>query len=319
MVFYIATRSIFRPQYGAANHPSPRLWLGSADVGADLTLFPGYGLIVNATVNPDFGEVQPDQLLLNVTSFETYYPEMRPFFTQAMDLFQTVGGMDQLQSMFYSRRIGLDVPILGAVKVTGRPITGLAFGFVDAFVDGPWQHGADENSPDGSVAYHPERPFHLGPTDELPAIEVIPENFVAATARVTLAGRSWVGARFSAATPLDGSCSAADLAMAPPPGRCRVGGLNAFGLDTNLKTDSGDWGIFGQLAVAQAVLGAPRVEKDGTVINPGDSGAGGFVRAGKLGGEGFRLQLGYDYEAPTLDLNAVGFQLDQNLHDTHLD
>src|SRR5262249_49767416 len=151
--------------------------------------------------------------------------------------------------------------------------------------------------PDGSFSFHADRPFHLGPTDELPTAELVPENFVAATARATLIGSSWVGARFSAATPLGGACSAADLARPAAPARCTTYGVNAYGTDMNLKTANGDYGLFGQAALTQAVLGSPRLLRDGTVIAPGDLGTGGFVRAGKLGGEGFRLQLGYDYAA----------------------
>src|SRR5262249_24344220 len=168
----------------------------------------------------------------------------------------------------------------------------------------PWQEKPDEDHPDGAIGFHPERPFHLGPNDELPDVRLVPENFVAATARATLGGSSWAGGRFSAATPLDGGST---------------NGVKAFGADLNLKTASGDYGLFGQAAVAQSALGPTRTQRDGTVIAPGDAGAGGFVRAGKLGGEGPRLQVGYDYAAPRFDLNAVGFQHDSNIHDGHLD
>ena len=315
IVPYVAMRSLFRPRSSDPTLPSPRVGFGSADVGADLALYPGRGLVLNATLNPDFGEVQPDQIVLNVSSFETYYPEQRPFFTQGMDLFQTAGGLDSTQALFYSRRIGLTVPILGAAKLTGAPLPGLSIGLLDAIVDGPWQRGAA----DGSIDFHAERPFHLGPAEELPPDEVVPENFAAATARVALGGSSWIGGRIAAATPLGGECSAADLARTPVPARCTTHGVNAGAIDASLKTPDGDYGLFGQAVVSQSVLGQTRSERDGTAIAPGDVGAGGFVRAGKLGGEGLRLQGTYTYASPKFDLNSVGFSLDSNLHDGAVD
>src|SRR5262249_6544447 len=56
----LASRALVRPQHAAPARPDGRVAIGSADVGADLALFPGHGLLLNATLNPDFGEVQPD-------------------------------------------------------------------------------------------------------------------------------------------------------------------------------------------------------------------------------------------------------------------
>ena len=276
---YIAARALFRPN--DPMRPSSREALGAGDIGGDLNYAPGYGLLINATLNPDFGEVQPDQIILNVSSFETFYPELRPFFTQGLDLFNTVGGPDfvGIQSMFYSRRIGLEAPIVGAVKVTGRPSHTLSFGLVEALVDA-------------------DRPFRVGNQGEPPAI-IDHENFVAASLRLKLGRSSFVGGRFSAATPF---------------GDGPTNGVNAGGIDADVKTDAGDYGLFGQVAASQSVRGATRVQRDGTSIAPGDVGAGGFFRFGKLGGEGFRLQLGYDFATPKFDLNAIGFQKDSNYH-----
>jgi hypothetical protein len=103
---------------------------GSARLGADLKVGLGKGLVLNATVNPDFAQVEADPAQLNLTAFETIYPERRPFFTEA---YQYIEG--PVPNYFYSRRIGAhprgpistayaDVPdfttILGAAKLTGR-------------------------------------------------------------------------------------------------------------------------------------------------------------------------------------------------------
>ena len=61
---------------------------------------------MSATVNPDFAQVEQDPAVLNLTVFETFFPEKRTFFTQGMELFNQVGGEGMPQTLFYSRRIG---------------------------------------------------------------------------------------------------------------------------------------------------------------------------------------------------------------------
>jgi hypothetical protein len=112
------------------NDPFAEKSEGSASIGGDFKLGLGKGLVLNGTVNPDFAQVEVDPAQLNLTAFETIYPERRPFFTEAS---QYIEG--RVPNYFYSRRIGAhprgstssayaDVPdfttILGAAKLTGR-------------------------------------------------------------------------------------------------------------------------------------------------------------------------------------------------------
>ena len=113
------------------------------------------GLTLTATVNPDFGQVEADPAVVNLTSFETFYQERRPFFVEGsgnlrFDLDCNDGACTGL---FYSRRIGRqprgypDVPdggfvsvpaqttILGAAKLTGR-VGGFAIGGLSALTAG---------------------------------------------------------------------------------------------------------------------------------------------------------------------------------------
>ncbi len=124
--------------------------------GADLRYGLSSSLTLDATVNPDFGQVEVDPAVVNLTAYETYFQEKRPFFVERSSLFDygTPGcnincgnGLD----LFYSRRIGrppqgaalayaagpyADVPenttILGAAKLTGRTAGGLSVGVLDA-------------------------------------------------------------------------------------------------------------------------------------------------------------------------------------------
>jgi len=97
--------------------------------GADVKVGFGPNLTLDGTVNPDFGQVEADPAVVNLSAFETFFPEKRPFFLTSSDL------ISRESNYFYSRRIGarpvgpaagdfVDYPdtatILGAAKLTGR-------------------------------------------------------------------------------------------------------------------------------------------------------------------------------------------------------
>jgi hypothetical protein len=117
-------------------------------MGADLKYGLTSNLTLDGTINPDFGQVEADPAVLNLTAFETRFEERRPFFLEGMSIFQF--GPDPEQA-FYSRRIGrapqladlapdgVDVPgasrILGAGKLTGRVANGTLLGVLAAVTD----------------------------------------------------------------------------------------------------------------------------------------------------------------------------------------
>ncbi|QSQ11784.1 DUF5916 domain-containing protein [Myxococcus landrumensis] len=312
---YLAARGLARPQFSDASRPTPRLLSPSMDVGLDVRAALTSELSLAATFNPDFGEVEADELLLNLSTFEAYFPERRPFFTQGMELFQPVG-MDTGDSplaLFYSRRIGLTTPLLGAVKVTGS-VGDVQVGILDAFVTGPWQ-GQDEANPDHGLRLDWRRPLHVGPGMELPGRPSPTMHFLAAVARGRVGEGSVVGGAVTLANPLSGTCTAEDSALDEDlrPAACRARGGYSGALDFDLKTRDGQWGVFGMLVASRVDGGLPsRVLEDGTRLHDGDSGAGGYLRAGRFGGEGLRPEIGVDVASPTLSLSAAGFQRAQN-------
>jgi hypothetical protein len=101
--------------------------------GGDLKMGLGPNFTLEATFNPDFGQVEADPAEVNLTAFETFFSERRPFFLEGTQLLAARGN-------FYSRRIGarpltpnasfseaIDyTTILGAAKVTGRTSNGLS-------------------------------------------------------------------------------------------------------------------------------------------------------------------------------------------------
>lgn len=121
---------------------------GQTNAGADLRYGLGSTFMLDAAVNPDFGQVEVDPRVINLSAFETFFPERRPFFTRDDRLFDfgLSGGSNNL---FYSRRIGRspqgpdpsdaefvdraeETRILGAAKLTGRTESGLTIGVLGA-------------------------------------------------------------------------------------------------------------------------------------------------------------------------------------------
>ena len=145
----------------AANAGNPLLpiYKDRPEAGADIKYLVTSNMTLDATINPDFGQVDLDPAVINLTAFETYFPEKRPFFISGSGAFD-FGGFNcffcsnvSSLSLFYSRRIGrsplaarelllrsvaayTDVPnntaILGATKLTGRTAGGLTVGALDA-------------------------------------------------------------------------------------------------------------------------------------------------------------------------------------------
>lgn len=124
--------------------------------GLDLKWGLTSNLTLNATINPDFGQVEVDPAVVNLTAFETFFQEKRPFFLEGAQIFTNFGqgGSNNFwgfntsdPSIFYSRRIGrspqlsasgdfTDEPsattILGAAKLTGKTSHGWSLGFLEA-------------------------------------------------------------------------------------------------------------------------------------------------------------------------------------------
>ena len=100
------------------------------DIGGDLKLGLSSNVTLDATINPDFGQVDADPAELNLSAFETFFPEKRPFFTEGVQIFRYE--LDRGGSLLYTRRIGASAPIIGATKVSGRTGGGLSFGFFGA-------------------------------------------------------------------------------------------------------------------------------------------------------------------------------------------
>jgi hypothetical protein len=122
-------------------------------LGADIKYGIGSNLTLTATINPDFGQVELDPAVVNLTAFETFFPERRPFFLEGSEIFN-FGYNSNVQMgneprILHTRRIGrtpqgripgsalfaedpTQTPIAGAVKLSGKTSDGWAVGVLNA-------------------------------------------------------------------------------------------------------------------------------------------------------------------------------------------
>jgi hypothetical protein len=150
---------------------------GSGSAGLDLKLGLSSNFTLDATANPDFGQVEADPSVVNLTAYETFYQEKRPFFLEGRKILSfEVEDEDQL---FYTRRIGhapsrdpseegaevLDAPrattILTALKVTGKTPGGLSVGLLQSFTQKEMAHIAVPSGPLG-IGVEPFSSYSVG-------------------------------------------------------------------------------------------------------------------------------------------------------------
>ena len=88
------------------------------DFGMDAKLALSSSLNLDLTYNPDFSQAEVDQQITNLERFELFFPEKRQFFLENSDLFANFGS--QRIRPFFSRRIGLDAPVLAGARLSGK-------------------------------------------------------------------------------------------------------------------------------------------------------------------------------------------------------
>ena len=142
----------------------------SVAVGGDVKYRIASNLTLDATINPDFGQVEADPAVLNLSAYESFFDERRPFFVAGRGLFSVDVNCSAVncngENLFYSRRIGrtpqlggiygdtvplLPTTIIGAAKMIGRLPGGLTVGLLDAVTQ-------EEKNP-GDTTYEPMTNF----------------------------------------------------------------------------------------------------------------------------------------------------------------
>ena len=157
-IFDVTPYGVAKAETFAAEEGNPFLNDGKSfggNVGLDAKIGITNNMTMDLTINPDFGQVEADPSVVNLSAYETFYEEKRPFFIEGNNITNFGlgigdGGIGN-DGLFYSRRIGrrpqgypsleesdwyADVPkytnILGAAKLTGKSKDGLSIGIVEA-------------------------------------------------------------------------------------------------------------------------------------------------------------------------------------------
>ncbi|MDQ6926938.1 MAG: carbohydrate binding family 9 domain-containing protein, partial [Candidatus Eremiobacteraeota bacterium] len=171
----------------APGAPGDPFWHATAmrtNLGGDVKAGLPNGLTLTGTLNPDFGQVEADPAVVNLSAFETFFPEKRPFFIEGANVFDfgrlRVNSSYGYEQFFYSRRVGrppqrsladdstvtyLDQPdgttILGAAKVSGR--TGpWSVGLLDAVTNVATGRFVRSDGERGTAPVEPRSNFFVG-------------------------------------------------------------------------------------------------------------------------------------------------------------
>jgi len=295
---------------------------GHATMGADFKYGLTSNLTLSATVNPDFGQVEADPAVVNLSAFETFFQEKRPFFNEGLDIFQfRLGGGDgNSQGLFYTRRIGRapqgeadprggyaqelrHTTILGAAKISGKTPSGWTIGLT----------GALTGQEDAGVVDSLGRSFR-------DAVEPRTTYLVGRLAKEVRSG----------ATQLGIFGTAVDRALPASLDFLRSSAFTA-GVDFNHQFRRKTYYVSGWIVGSQ-VFGSPnainetqrsssryfqRPDNDYVTYDSTRISLGGFAAnlvLGKQGGGSWRFATGVDTRSPGFEVNDAGYQRSVDWH-----
>jgi hypothetical protein len=159
------------------NQPGKKNWTSSVNGGMDVKYGLSQSLTLDMTLIPDFGQVQSDNQVLNLSPFEVKFNENRSFFTEGTEFFNK-------GNLFYSRRIGgtplhfYDVPnlvdsnehivsnpsetkLINATKISGRLRNGLGIGFFNALTEPQYALVEDDQNRQRKIQTSPLTNFNI--------------------------------------------------------------------------------------------------------------------------------------------------------------
>ncbi len=302
--------------------------------GADFKWLLLPSLTLDGAILPDFGQVEADKVVLNLSSFETYFPEKRPFFLEAADIFQT-----PLQ-LVYTRRIGRAAylpelpgdlefatypdpsPIYGALKLTGNLGEGWSVGALLALSGGST---AEAQRP-SELVLDPNGALHATPAGR--KREYVAEPLTAYKVlrlRRNFSGGSSLGVMMTGVSRLESSSAYPQIpgpggertTLCPggeevPPGQRCFHNAYTLGVDGKYRFLGGDFSLGGQVVGSLIEGGPEREQRDGNFIRSGDVSPGGKIQLKKEGGGHIRLGATYSALGKTLDFNDLGYMQRQN-------
>jgi hypothetical protein len=273
---------------------------------------------LDAAFNPDFAQVEADQVILNLTNVETFLPEKRPFFLEGIDAFSF-----PLQ-VFYSRRIGA-APIAPTVNTDQRladvpsPATIYGAGKLVGRLGPAWTIGAL------SALTAENRVTVVNSTTNTSANQVAAPTTAFNVLRLKREiGAGHIGVIGTSSTRFEGTGSypantnpmlqdCPSGAVVPLGSRCFH---DAFigGLDGRWRSQSAEYVVAGAFVQSYINGGPPALQRDGTEIGAGATSPGGWLRVAKEGGKHLLWSAEYTGAGRVLQYNDVGYMPRQNLH-----
>ncbi|MEO7736005.1 MAG: DUF5916 domain-containing protein, partial [Kofleriaceae bacterium] len=307
---------------------------GESDRGATAGLDARWRLTQNVALdvalNPDFAQVEADGQVLNLTTFETFLPEKRPFFLDGMDTFQMprMTYFSSAQTLFYTRRIGA-APAAPAVRsdelgerVVSNPEPATIYGAAKL-------RGTIGDGVSGSVlsAFTGQGDVRVERTggSRFDAPAAAPSWFNVARVRSAVGEHAQVGLLATATLRFEPTGdylrpampSGASAVQLCPGGETVAAGARCLhdsyvaSTDGYWRSSAGDYVVAGQ-AIASAIAGGPaRTMLDGTRISSGDLGTGASVYAAKEGGN-WLSSVEIEATGRRLDYNDLGYMMRQN-------
>ena len=285
---YVSGASTFHPSNVPWSNRSDRLFRGGLDLKYGITR----NFTLDGTVYPDFGQVEVDQAILNLTVFETLYPEKRPFFLEGSQLFTFGAGVDNTSMpLFFSRRIGkqptgataISIPlggtlkenplvttILGAAKISGRSNDGLSIGALTAATDEEQATVRDSLGRSTSFRTEPRGSYN---------VVRLKQDFK---------GDSWVGA------------------IATVVSRVNLSPALSGGVDWNIRFDDGAYTTDGYISGARS----------SSVLNR--DGLAGRMLISKIAAEHWLYTTSYDFSSRYFNPNDIGFFAQPHDHGGYL-
>jgi hypothetical protein len=294
--------------------------------GLDLKWHLTQDLVLDGAIRPDFGQVEADQVILNLTNYETFLPEKRPLFIEGTEVFAF-----PLQ-IFYSRRIGIaptyptlrtdvtqqlvNVPepatIYGAAKIVGRLGSNWTIGTLTA-VTGRNEVEVQESATSATSN------LLLAPLTAYNVLRLKREFGSSGHIGLMATGSTTFETNGGYAVYQDPTTN--DQVQLCPSGVTTAPGARCFrdsyvtGVDGLWRSPSGDYVANGAL-IESFIHGGPTVTQlDGTPIGAGAHSTGGWARIAKEGGAHLLASATYSGAGRALDYNDLGFMPRQNLHE----
>lgn len=307
--FFLTRLSTFKKNRADPFSNSGRAWYTNAGVDAKIGLSSNF--TADITVNPDFGQVELDPSVMNLSAFEVFYEEKRPFFLEGSNIFSF--GFDGT-SLFYSRRIGHapsyhpalrngeyisspgNTTILGAAKITGKTPGGLSLGLLQTTTAREFA-GIDSAGQRSRIVTEPLTSY---------ALARVQQSF--------RQGTTLLGGIFTAANRFIGSPQLDFLSRS-----AWSGGMDFFHQwhDREFYVDARLAGSYVQgsrQAISQLQLAPARyfqrpdigsLHFDSTRTSL--AGYGGRIRVGKGSKGGWRYSTEFSWRSPGLDFNDLGY------------